>query len=149
MEEIIKKLGHYLADSYILYFKTLNFHWNMTGPAFFMYHTLFQSQYETLAEANDTIAERIRQLGAKTPGSMKEFLQLAQMKESSTTLSAQEMVQELVGSHRLMVHQSASLITLFEKKGDMGTSDLIIDRLRDHDKQAWLLVSHFNDTQAL
>lgn len=142
MKEISKKLGHFLADSYVLYIKTLNFHWNMTGEEFFMYHKLLQGQYEALAEANDDVAERIRQLGDKAPGTMKDFLKLACMKESSSDLSAKEMISELVKSHELMVKHAGELIAFCDKNKDPGTSDMIVGRMRDHDKQAWLLRSH-------
>ncbi|MCP5469185.1 MAG: DNA starvation/stationary phase protection protein [Chlamydiales bacterium] len=142
MNEVIKKLSHFLADSYVLYIKTLNFHWNMTGSEFFMFHKLLQDQYEALAEASDDVAERIRQLGGKAPGSMAEFLKLACMKESLTDLSMTEMVRELVASHELMVKHAGEIIAYCDQNGDPGTSDMIVGRMRDHDKQAWLLRSH-------
>ncbi|MCH9610041.1 MAG: Metalloregulation DNA-binding stress protein [Chlamydiales bacterium] len=145
MEEVAKKLSHFLADSYVLYIKTLNFHWNMTGPQFFMYHKLLESQYSDLADANDDVAERIRQLGYKAPGSMKEFLTLACMKESPNDLSDKEMIQELVEGHELMVKHAGELVAYCDSNGDPGTSDMIVGRMRDHDKQAWLLCSHFKN----
>lgn len=145
MEAIAKKLSHYLADGYVLYIKTLNFHWNMTGEQFFMFHKLLQGQYEALAEANDDIAERIRQLGFKAPGSMKEFLKLACMEESASDLSDKEMIEELAEGHKLMVKHAGELISYCDEHGDPGTSDMIVGRMRDHDKQAWLLVSHLEN----
>ena len=145
MDEISKKLSHFLADSYVLYVKTLNFHWNMTGEQFFMYHKLLEGQYESLAGANDEVAERIRQLGYKSPGSMQDFLKLACMKESPTDLSMKEMIQELAESHKLMVKHAGELVSFCNSHDDPGTSDMIVGRMRDHDKQAWLLISHLKE----
>jgi len=142
MNEIPKKLCHYLADGYVLYFKTLNFHWNMVGPQFYMYHKLLEDQYESLAKANDEIAERIRQLGSKSPGSMQEFLKLACMKESPNDLPMKEMIEALAQGHELMVKHGSDLVAFCDAHKDPGTSDMIVGRMRDHDKQVWLLRSH-------
>ncbi|MFN0065379.1 MAG: Dps family protein [Chlamydiales bacterium] len=142
LEIVCKKLGHLLADIYVLYIKTLNFHWNMEGSEFFMYHKLLQSQYEELSEAADEVAERIRQLGKLAPCSMKEFLALARLKESSGKLPMATMIKELVKSHEQMVDYCRDIVEYCDEHKDLGTSDLIVTRMRSHDKEAWLLRSN-------
>lgn len=138
---IAQRLGHHLADTMILYVKTLNFHWNMVGPQFFMYHRLLEEQYKELAQALDELAERIRMLGFPAPGSLIEFQKLGCLKEGKAKTQA-TMVQELVSDHEAMIEHSQALIALCNEAGDEGTADLIIERLRSHDKAAWLLRSH-------
>jgi starvation-inducible DNA-binding protein len=141
-EPIVTKLSHYLADSVVLYFKLLNYHWNMVGPEFFMYHKLLEEQYIDLAEAIDLIAERIRQLGPKAPASMQEFLDLTTMKEGKATKSQDQMIEELTQDHSNIVAHCKKLIEVFQDDGDEGTADILIERMRVHDKYAWLLRSH-------
>lgn len=143
IDQITSKLAHFLSDTFILYVKTLNFHWNMVGPEFFMYHKLLEKQYEELAEANDELAERIRMLGRVAPGSLQEFLKLSCLKESPTDLSQEQMIHELVETHEAMVEHCHEIIQFTDEKKDQGTSDLLIERIRSHAKQAWLLRSHF------
>lgn len=145
-KEICQKLSHFLADTFVLYVKTLNFHWNMKSAQFYMYHKLLQEQYEALQEAADEVAERIRMLGGIAPGSLKEFLDLACLKESSTKLTDQQMVKELVSVHEKLVEHCRELIQFTDSVNDQGTSDLLVDRMRDHDKQAWLLRSHLTSS---
>ncbi len=140
--QVCQKLSHILSDTFVLYVKTLNFHWNMTGPQFFMYHKLLQEQYEGLQEAADELAERIRMLNEKAPGSMQEFLKKSCLKESKTNLTQKQMVQELVKVHESLVEHCRDAIVFTDSINDQGTSDLLVDRMRDHDKQAWLLRSH-------
>ncbi len=144
MGSIPDLLAHFLADTLVVYFKTLNFHWNMVAPQFFMYHKLLEEQYKELQGAADDIAERIRMLRKKAPGSMKEMLTLASLKESPSSLKGDQMVKELVHAHEEMVKKSHALIQYAEAQKDQGTSDMMIERLRFHDKQAWLLRSHFS-----
>lgn len=139
---IIRELAQFLANTFVLYMKTLNFHWNMVGPQFFMYHKLLEHQYEELAGANDELAERIRMLGGLSPGSMQEMLALADIVESPPNLTWQEMIKELISCHETMIKYCHQLIAFSDSQGDQGTSDLIIERIRSHDKQAWLLRSH-------
>lgn len=142
IDEITKKLSHFLADTIVLYVKTLNFHWNMEGPQFYMYHRLLQEQYEELQEGIDELAERIRMLGRKAPGSMKDVLKMACLEESENTLSAEAMIDELVRSHEKLVEHCHELVQFTEENKDQGTADLLIERIREHGKQAWLLRSH-------
>lgn len=141
-DAVAEKLGIFLADTAVLAIKTLNYHWNMVGPQFFMYHKLLEEQYKELNEALDVLAERIRQIGPKAPATLKEFLELSTLKEGRSTLPQEKMVQELSYDHLLMVKQCHALIEISDEKKDQGTSDLLINRLRAHDKNAWLLKSH-------
>lgn len=138
-------LGRLLADTFILYVKTLNFHWNMTGSHFFMYHKLLQEQYESMVEPIDELAERIRMLHGRPPSSMGEFIKLGCLKESSPLLDDLQMIKELVAGHEHLVKHYGEAIALSQKVGDEGTADLLIERMRDHDKQAWLLRSHYTN----
>lgn len=142
INKITTKLRHFLSDTFVLYVKTLNFHWNMVSTEFYMYHRLLQKQYEELAEAADELAERIRMLGHPSPGSMKEFLQLTCLKESATHLPVEEMIRKLVGDHEKLIEHCHALIQFTEEVLDQGTADLLIGRIRSHSKQAWLLRSH-------
>jgi len=135
-------LSAFLANTYVLYLKTQNFHWNVTGPLFQTLHKLFEKQYEDLAEAVDTIAERLRALSTKAPGSMRDFLQLTSLKESSGQLTAEEMLAELVHDHKKISQELHGMISQATSTGDEGSADLMIQRLRVHDKAAWMLESH-------
>lgn len=140
---LISLLSHLLSDTAVLFVKTLNFHWNMHGPQFYMYHRLLEDQYKELLEAQDEIAERIRMLGGIAPGSMEEFLKHACLKESKSTLSQDQMIKELVSSHEALADHCHQIIEFSDSIKDPGTSDLVIERVRFHDKQTWLLRSHF------
>lgn len=142
IDKITSKLAHFLADTFVLYVKTLNFHWNMTGAEFFMYHKLLEKQYEDLAHATDEIAERIRMLGKQAPATMASFLKLASLKEGSAGLSQEQMIQDLAETHEAMVEQCHALIQFTEEAQDQGSADLITEQIRFHAKQAWLLRSH-------
>lgn len=142
INSVTSLLAHFLADTFVLYVQTLNFHWNMVGSEFFMYHKLLEEQYEELQQAIDDLAERIRMLGRTTPGTMKEFLELSSLKESRNNLSMKEMIHELVYAHESMVEQCHELIAHTEEVDDQGTMDLLIERIRAHAKYAWLLRSH-------
>lgn len=139
---ICKKLSHFLADSFVAYVQTLNFHWNMRGPEFFMYHKLLETQYKDLAEGIDELAERIRMLGGKAPGTLEAFLKLATLPETSKELSQKQMIEELAKSHKSLSERAHSLIQFTDEHQDPGTSDLLIERMRFHDMQRWLLHSH-------
>lgn len=139
---IAKHLASFLADTYILYLKTQNFHWNIVDPRFYFLHKMFEEQYEELAEAVDVIAERLRGLGVKSPGSMKEFLSLTHLKEASGQYSGNEMIKELLHDNQFISQSLHDLITEANDQGDDGTADLYIDRVRVHQKAAWMLRSH-------
>jgi starvation-inducible DNA-binding protein len=142
IDQISQKLSHFLSDTFVLYVKTLNFHWNMVSREFYMYHRLLEEQYKELQEAIDDLAERIRMLGRASPGSMRQFLQLASLKESESEKTAEQMVQDLIEAHEEMVEHCHKVIKFTDQAQDQGTSDLLIERIRSHAKQAWLLRSH-------
>ena len=140
---IVDGLSMYLADTMILYVKTLNYHWNMVGSEFFMYHKLLEDQYNNLADALDEVAERIRMLGAEAPATLTEFLKLASLKEGKAKQTQDKMVKELFEDHDRMSAMGRSLIGFCDNSNDQGTSDMIVDRIKWHDKASWLLRSHF------
>ncbi len=140
-EEIAKGLSHLLADTYTLYLKTHNFHWNVTGPMFQTLHTMFEGQYNELALAVDSIAERIRALGVKAPGSYSEFAKLSSIKESTGDLSAQQMIAELVAGQEAVVKTARSIFPVVDESHDEPTADLLTQRMQQHEKTAWMLRS--------
>lgn len=142
IDQVTTKLAHFLADAFLTHVKTLNFHWNMRGKEFFMFHKLLQQQYEEFAEILDELAERIRALGRLAPGSMAEMLKLTCMKESPSDLSQEMMIQGLVHDHDELVEHCHALISFADSISDHGTSDLMNKLIRFHANQAWLLRSH-------
>ncbi|MDO9181732.1 MAG: Dps family protein [Bacteriovorax sp.] len=140
-EEISKGLSHFLADSYTLYLKTHNFHWNVTGPMFQTLHIMFEGQYNELALAVDEIAERIRALGVKAPASYHDFMKLTSIKENLGDLSATQMITELVLGHEQVIKTARGLFSMVNEVHDEPTADLLIQRLRVHEKTSWMLRS--------
>lgn len=130
-----------LADSYTLYLQTHNFHWNVTGPQFHALHTLFEEHYTELAVAVDDIAERIRTLGAVAPGTYKEFARLGSIEEVDGVPAAQEMVAILTASHEQVVRTCREVLKLAQEADDESSVALISDRMRVHEKTAWMLRS--------
>ncbi len=131
-----------LADSYTLYLKTQNFHWNVTGPMFTTLHTLFETQYTDLALAVDEIAERVRALNSPVPGSFTEFAKVATVRESVGPVAAKQMIAALVADQETLADAARAVIAAAEKEGDTGSADLATRRLQTHDKNAWMLRSH-------
>lgn len=131
-----------LSSTFVLYVKTLNFHWNMRGAQFFLYHRLLEEQYKELSEGIDDMAERMRQLGRYSPGSMQEFLENSYIKEEGPTLSQEEMVRSLVRDNEALEESIHSINHYADTILDQGTSDLLNERIRAHSKNAWLLRSH-------
>ena len=131
-----------LANTYILYIKTQNFHWNVVDPRFRSLHLLFESQYNDLAEALDDLAERIRMIGQRAPGSMREFLALTDLKEEYDELDGTEMLAALLNDHDKVIEGLRNAITISQNAHDEGSADLLINRLRAHEKIAWMLRSH-------
>lgn len=140
-----KKVAHglceLLADSYTLYLKTHNYHWNVTGPMFNTLHLMFEGQYTELATAVDLLAERIRSLGYKAPGSYKEFQKLSSVSEGDGSIPAQEMIVDLVHSHEAVVRKAREVVDLGEEASDQASVDLATQRLQLHEKTAWMLRS--------
>lgn len=137
--EIAEKLKDLLADSYTLYLQTHNFHWNVTGPYFQQLHTLFETQYTELALAVDEIAERIRTLGVAAPGTYQAFAKLSSITEIEGVPSAQEMLEALVRSNEQVVRTCRSALATAQDAGDESSAALISDRMRVHEKAAWIL----------
>ena len=140
--EVIDTLAELLADSYTLYLKTHNYHWNVTGPMFTTLHTLFETQYTELALAVDEIAERIRALGAAAPGSYTEFARLAAVKEARRVPKAPEMIRELAGDCDTVATTAQALVAAAQAAGDEASADLGIRRIQVAQKNAWMLRSH-------
>jgi starvation-inducible DNA-binding protein len=138
-------LSHLLADSYTLYLKIHNFHWNVTGPMFTTLHTLFETQYTELALAVDEIAERIRALGVRAPGSYREFAELSKVKDAEGTPSAAEMIEILVGDLATVVDSSKAVFKAAEAAGDQASGDLAVRRMDITEKNAWMLRVHLED----
>jgi starvation-inducible DNA-binding protein len=141
-KKVVEALARLLADSYTLYLKTHNFHWNVRGPMFTTLHTLFETEYTELAMAVDEIAERIRALGAVAPGSYREFGRLTAIKEAQGVPAAEDMVQELVHDQVLVSQAARAVIEAAQKASDEPSADLGIRRMQVHEKNAWMLRSH-------
>jgi starvation-inducible DNA-binding protein len=140
-EEIAAGLSRVLADSYTLYLKTHNFHWNVTGPMFQTLHDMFETQYTELAPAVDQIAERIRALGLPAPGSFREFSKLASIQEEETVPKAEEMIRLLMEGHETVARTSREAFRAAESANDQPTCDLLATRMKVHEKTAWMLRS--------
>ena len=140
-QSIAAALAKLLADTYTLYLKTQGCHWNVTGPRFYDLHKLFEEQYTELAAANDEIAERIRALGARAPASYSEFKQLASIDELAGTPAATEMLRQLLADNRTAVRSAQAVVEAAEAHDDVGSADLATQRIRAHEKAAWMLDS--------
>ena len=140
-KQVCKALGKLLADSYLLYLKTQNYHWNVTGKMFQPLHTLFEEQYQDLAEAVDQIAERIRALGEFAPGSFSSFSKVASIKEENGIPIAEEMIHNLVVGNEAVVTTAREIISLCDDAEDDVTADLMVERMQKHEKNAWMLRS--------
>lgn len=134
-------LSRLLADSYTLYLKTHNFHWNVKGPMFQTLHLMFEGQYTELAVAVDDIAERIRALGFPAPGSYKEFAKLTSIEEADGVPAAEEMIRQLVDGQEAVVRTARGLFDVVDKAADEATADLLTQRTQLHEKSAWMLRS--------
>lgn len=134
-------LSKLLADSYTLYLKTHNYHWNVTGPMFNTLHLMFEQQYTELATAVDEIAERIRALGVPAPGSYKAYAELTDIEEETGAPDAEEMIRQLVAGQETVVRTARSTFPLVDKANDEPTADLLTQRMQVHEKNAWMLRS--------
>ncbi|MEE8529879.1 MAG: Dps family protein [Nitrosomonadaceae bacterium] len=139
--EIANGLSKLLADTYGLYLKTHNFHWNVTGPMFQTLHLMFETQYNELALAVDLVVERIRSLGFPAPGTYSEFARLSSIRETSGAPKAEEMIQLLVEGQEAIVRTARSVFPVTEKASDEATADLLTQRIQLHEKTAWMLRS--------
>ena len=140
-EALAGELSKLLADSYTLYLKTHNFHWNVTGPMFQTLHIMFEEEYTELAMAVDLIAERIRALGVHAPGSYAAFGRLSSVPDTDGVPKALDMVKLLVEAHETVIRTARGVVKLAEDAGDQATADLGTQRLQVHEKTAWMLRS--------
>ena len=134
-------LSRMLADTYTLYLKTHNFHWNVTGPMFQTLHLMFEQQYTELALAVDLMAERIRALGHPAPASYSQFSKLSSVSEEADVPRAEEMIQQLVRGHETVVRTAREVFSVAESASDQVTLDLLTQRMQVHEKTAWMLRS--------
>ncbi len=142
--KVVEILSHYLADSYYLYLKTHNFHWNVMGMNFQTLHKLFEEQYNELFASLDQIAERIRSLGEYVPASNIQFKELTCLKETKEIPKDREMIKILLEDHESIIRNLRSWIEEVNKAGDVGTTDFLTARIEEHEKTAWMLRSHFD-----
>lgn len=140
-QSVVNGLSELLADTYTLYLKTHNFHWNVTGPMFQTLHLMFETQYKELATAIDLIAERIRALGSPAPGTYAQFAQLSSIKEPDGVPSAQDMVRLLVEDQETVTRTARTMFKAVDQAGDEPTADLLTQRMQVHEKTAWMLRS--------
>jgi len=140
-QQIAGDLSKLLADSYTLYLKSHNYHWNVTGPQFNTLHLMFETQYTELAIAVDEIAERIRALGIKAPASYREFSALTSIEEGIGDESAEEMIRQLVLGQETVARTAREGFESAEQANDQPTADLLTQRMQVHEKNAWMLRS--------
>jgi len=137
--KVAEGLSKCLADTYTLYLKTHNFHWNVTGPMFQTLHLMFETQYNELALAVDLLAERIRALGVFAPGSYREFGKLSAIKEAEGVPAAREMIKQLLEGNETVIRTAREVFPAVEKAADEATADLLTQRIQLHEKTAWML----------
>lgn len=140
-KQITEGLSRLLADTYSLYLKTHNFHWNVTGPMFQTLHLMFETQYTELATSVDLIAERIRALGYPAPGTYSNFARLSSIPETEGVPKAEEMIRLLVEGQEAVVRTARSIFPIVEQANDEPTADLLTQRMQLHEKNAWMLRS--------
>ncbi|SMQ30831.1 starvation-inducible DNA-binding protein [Pseudomonas helmanticensis] len=139
-KSIVEGLSRLLSDTYVLYLKTHNFHWNVTGPMFRTLHLMFEEQYNELALAVDLIAERIRALGFPAPGAYATYARLSSIKEEEEGVpSAEDMIKQLVAGQEAVTRTARGIFPLLDKVSDEPTADLLTQRMQVHEKTAWML----------
>jgi len=138
-DQIINRLNVLLADTYALYLKTQNYHWHVIGPMFASFHPLFEGQYLELAQAVDSIAERLRILGHLAPATFSEFQRLKTIRDGHSDASANQMIVDLVHDHTALLHDIEQALTLAQQEHDEGTVSLLVDRVVSHEKMRWIL----------
>lgn len=140
-QKIADQLSKVLADTYTLYLKTHNFHWNVTGPQFQTLHLMFEQHYNELALAVDALAERIRALGHPAPGTYKQFAQLSSIREDDGIPVATDMVKKLVEGHETVARTARAAFAVANEANDQPSCDLMTQRMQIHEKTAWMLRS--------
>ena len=143
--QVAEALSQVLADTFTLYLKTHNFHWNVAGPMFHTLHLMFEEQYNELWLAADAIGERIRAIGCTAPGSYREFSKLTYLREPEAVLSATEMIAELLRDHETCARTARWALSVARTAVDAPTEDLLTQRLMAHEKAAWMLRSMLAD----
>ena len=138
---IVHGLSKLLADTYVVYLKTHNFHWNVEGPMFQTLHQMFMEQYTETWNAIDLIAERIRSLGEYAPGTYKQYSELTRIKETDGVPKAERMIQLLIEGQEAVVRTARELRPLADEANDEPTLDLLTQRMQVHEKNAWMLRS--------
>ena len=138
-KSIVEGLSRLLSDTYVLYLKTHNFHWNVSGPMFRTLHLMFEEQYNELALAVDSIAERIRALGFPAPGTYSTYARLSSIKEEEGVPCAEDMIKQLVQGQEAVVRTARGIFPLLDKVSDEPTADLLTQRMQVHEKTAWML----------
>lgn len=143
LQKTVEALQHVLADQHVLYMKTRNYHWNVTGMAFGPLHELFEEQYDGMAEQIDETAERIRQAGARALGSMKEMLEHARLTEAPAEVRpATQMVRDLLEDHEAFIRYLRADIEVMDEIDNDGAEDYLIGLMQAHEKIAWMLRAH-------
>lgn len=140
-KEIAAGMSKFLADTYTLYLKTHRYHWNVTGPMFQTLHLMFEQQYNELWMATDVIAERIRALGFKAPGSYNEFAKLTSISEDPQDPNAEAMIQSLVEGNEAVIRTARDIFSSVDAANDQVSADLLTQRMQVHEKAAWMLRS--------
>jgi starvation-inducible DNA-binding protein len=140
-KQVAATLSEALADSFLLYLKTLGVHWNIVGPVFYSMHKLTQSQYEDLQEAIDAIAERIRALGHPAPASFGDYSKLSQLDSTSTLATAEHMLQSLINDNQSVARKLRAAVAVADEADDVVTADLLTTRIGKHEQNAWMLRS--------
>jgi starvation-inducible DNA-binding protein len=136
---IVESLSTVLADAYMLYLKTHNFHWNVTGPMFSTLHVMFEEQYTEQWNALDDIAERIRALGHYAPGTYKRYTELSSITEEPDVPSAKEMIRQLVDGQEVLIRSARAAVKIADEIDDYPTADMLSTRMEVHEKNAWML----------
>ncbi|SFN25101.1 starvation-inducible DNA-binding protein [Formivibrio citricus] len=147
-ERTAASLSQMLADSFTLYLKTHNFHWNVTGPMFQTLHIMFMDQYTELWNALDMIAERIRALGYPAPGSYARYMELSKIEGEDGVPKAKEMIRQLVAGQEAVIRAARETFKIADAAGDQSTADLMTQRMEIHEKNAWMLRSLLEDDTA-
>jgi starvation-inducible DNA-binding protein len=139
--KIVESLSTVLADAFMVYLKTHNFHWNVTGPMFSTLHVMFEEQYTEQWNALDEIAERIRALGHFAPATSKRYVELSNISEEPEVLSAKEMIRQLVDGNEVLVRTMREAVKVADDLDDFPTADMLTTRMEVHEKNAWMLRS--------
>lgn len=143
MSNVTDQLKKSLANTYALYLKTQNYHWNVTGPHFSTLHELFEAFYKDLAENVDEIAERLVILGERAPGSFKEYAPLLTIEEAEGVMSAEEMLKDLHASFVSVLALLKEALERADDADDAGTEDLLTGLISSYEKKIWMLRAHF------